>query len=108
MLTGRTLNAEEGHAAGASQYLVDVGQGFSTAMKLAAKAASNTLTTNFAVLHALPRIFESEDSLRRQWSGPGRIFLFTYNPAARTRDLAPYGAVHTLATAGGKTVLTNR
>jgi (methylthio)acryloyl-CoA hydratase len=59
MLTGRTLTAEEGHIAGASQYLVDDGQGFATAMKLAAKAAGNTLTTNFAVLHALPRIFES-------------------------------------------------
>ena len=60
MLTGRTLNAEEGHLAGASQYLVDEGQGLAKAMELAAKAASNTLTTNFAVLHALPRIFESD------------------------------------------------
>ena len=59
MLTGRTLNAEEGHIAGVAQYLVDDGQGLATAMKIAAKAASNTLTTNFAVTHALPRIFES-------------------------------------------------
>jgi hypothetical protein len=29
-------------------------------MALAAKAASNTDTTNFAVLHALPRIAESD------------------------------------------------
>ena len=29
-------------------------------MSLAAKAASNTPTTNFAVLHALPRIFETD------------------------------------------------
>src|SRR5271169_6880847 len=60
MLTGRTLSAEEGHAAGATQYLVDDGKGLETAMALAAKAASNTATTNFAVLHALPRIFESD------------------------------------------------
>lgn len=60
MLTGRTLNADEGHAAGATQYLVDDGKGFETAMALAAKVASNTATTNFAVLHALPRIFESD------------------------------------------------
>jgi (methylthio)acryloyl-CoA hydratase len=60
MLTGRTLNAEEAHSAGATQYLVDDGKGFETAMALAAKAASNTATTNFAVLHALPRIFESD------------------------------------------------
>ncbi len=59
MLTGRTLSAEEGHSAGAAQYLVDDGKGFETAMALAAKAASNTAATNFAVLHALPRIAES-------------------------------------------------
>ena len=60
MLTGRTLNAEEGHAAGVAQYLVEDGKGLEKAMELAAKAASNTPTTNFAVLHALPRIFESD------------------------------------------------
>jgi 4-amino-4-deoxy-L-arabinose transferase-like glycosyltransferase len=55
-----------------------------------------------------PHIFETEQGLRELWSGPRRIFLFTYNPTARTRDLAPLGPVHTLATAGGKTILTNR
>jgi hypothetical protein len=55
-----------------------------------------------------PHIFESEDSLRQLWSRPGRVFLFTYNPAKRGRELAPYGSVHTVATAGGKTVLVNR
>jgi (methylthio)acryloyl-CoA hydratase len=60
MLTGRTLSAEEGHAAGVTQYLVEGGKGLETAMALAAKAATNTPTTNFAVLHALPRIFESD------------------------------------------------
>jgi 4-amino-4-deoxy-L-arabinose transferase-like glycosyltransferase len=54
-----------------------------------------------------PPIFETKQSLRQLWAGPHRIFLFTYNPTTRTRDLAPYGAVHTLAGAGGKTVLTN-
>ncbi len=62
MLTGRTLNAEEGHAAGITQYLVEDGRGLEKAFELAAKAASNTLTTNFAVLHALPRIQESNPS----------------------------------------------
>ncbi len=55
-----------------------------------------------------PAIFETEASLRRLWASPRRIFLFTYNPTARTRDLAPYAPVHTLAAAGGKTILTNR
>ena len=54
-----------------------------------------------------PRIFETEESLHQLWASPRRIFLFTYNPAARTQDLAPYGAIHTLASAGGKTILTN-
>ena len=55
-----------------------------------------------------PRIFEDEDSLRRLWSGSSRVFLFTYHPEARTRDLAPFGPVHRIASSGGKTVLTNR
>jgi 4-amino-4-deoxy-L-arabinose transferase-like glycosyltransferase len=54
-----------------------------------------------------PPIFETEDSLRQLWASPRRIFLFTYNPTTRAKDLAPAGPVHTLASAGGKTVLTN-
>jgi 4-amino-4-deoxy-L-arabinose transferase-like glycosyltransferase len=55
-----------------------------------------------------PSIFETEATLHQLWSSPRRIFLFTYNPPARTEDLTPYGPVHTLASAGGKTVLTNQ
>jgi hypothetical protein len=55
-----------------------------------------------------PQVFETEESLNALWSGPRRIFLFTYNPAARTKDLTPFCIVHTLASAGGKTILTNR
>ena len=47
MLTGRTLSAEEGQAAGATQYLVENGKGLETAMALAAKAASNTRHDQF-------------------------------------------------------------
>jgi 4-amino-4-deoxy-L-arabinose transferase-like glycosyltransferase len=54
-----------------------------------------------------PPIFETEESLRQLWAGRRRIFLFTYNPTTRTQNLNPYGAVHTLASAGGKTILTN-
>jgi 4-amino-4-deoxy-L-arabinose transferase-like glycosyltransferase len=54
-----------------------------------------------------PHIFETEESLRQLWASPRRIFLFTYNPTTRTKDVAPYGAVHTLASSGGKTILTN-
>jgi 4-amino-4-deoxy-L-arabinose transferase-like glycosyltransferase len=54
-----------------------------------------------------PAIFETESTLRQLWASPRRIFLFTYNPATRTHDLAPYGSIQTLASAGGKTILTN-
>jgi 4-amino-4-deoxy-L-arabinose transferase-like glycosyltransferase len=55
-----------------------------------------------------PRIFETEESLRHLWAGPQRIFLFTYHPESRIRELTPFGHVRLLASAGGKTVLTNR
>lgn len=59
MLTGRVYNAEEGHAIGLSQYLVGAGEGMAKAMELARKIASNAPMTNFAVMHALPRIADS-------------------------------------------------
>jgi 4-amino-4-deoxy-L-arabinose transferase-like glycosyltransferase len=55
-----------------------------------------------------PHIFESDASLRTLWASPRRVFLFTYNPAARMLDLANYGSVHVVASAGGKTVLSNQ
>ena len=60
MLTGRILSAEEGHAAGISQYLVSPGDGLAEAIKLARTIAANAAMTNFAVMHALPRIAESD------------------------------------------------
>ena len=55
-----------------------------------------------------PAVFETDASLHQLWSSPRRIFLFTPNPTQRQKDLTPYGPVHTLASAGGKTILTNR
>lgn len=59
MLTGRTLSAEEAHRFGAGQYLVADGAGLEKATELARKAAGNAAMTNFAVIHALPHIAES-------------------------------------------------
>ena len=56
MLTGRVLDAGEGHAAGLSHYLVEPGQGFEQALQLARRVAGNAPLTNFAVMQALPRI----------------------------------------------------
>jgi 4-amino-4-deoxy-L-arabinose transferase-like glycosyltransferase len=55
-----------------------------------------------------PPIFETGASLRSLWATPRRVFLLTYNPAARTAELAPIAPTHTLASAGGKTILVNR
>jgi enoyl-CoA hydratase/carnithine racemase len=57
MLTGRVLDAGEGHAAGLSHYLVE--DGSAHALDLARKIAANSPVTNFAVLQALPRIAEA-------------------------------------------------
>jgi enoyl-CoA hydratase/carnithine racemase len=59
MLTGRRLDAEEGHAAGLTQYLVEKGSASTTALELAQRIAGNAPQTNFAVVQALPRIAEA-------------------------------------------------
>ena len=59
MLTGRRYDAEEGAAAGLSQYVVDDGTGLDFALELATRIAGNASQTNFAVLQALPRIAEA-------------------------------------------------
>ncbi|MGM1062256.1 crotonase/enoyl-CoA hydratase family protein [Saccharothrix sp. Mg75] len=59
MLTGRVLDAAEGHALGLSQYLVGEGEGLAHALGLAATIAKTSPITTFAVLQALPRIAEA-------------------------------------------------
>jgi enoyl-CoA hydratase/carnithine racemase len=56
MLTGRVYGADEGLAIGLSQYKVEVGEGLAKAMELAQRIATNAPLSNFAVMHALPRI----------------------------------------------------
>jgi enoyl-CoA hydratase/carnithine racemase len=59
MLTGRVYGAEEGQALGLSHYLVEAGQGLTRALELAGRIALNAPITNFAVIHALPKIAEA-------------------------------------------------
>ncbi len=59
MLTGRVYSAEEGQQTGLSQYLVADGEGLKKGIELARKIAGNAPMTNFAVMHALPRIVDS-------------------------------------------------
>jgi enoyl-CoA hydratase/carnithine racemase len=60
MLTGRSHDAQTGQALGISHYLVDSGTGLEKALELAGKVSANAPMTNFAVLHALPRIAEAD------------------------------------------------
>ncbi len=60
MLTGRTHDAQTGQVMGISHYVVEAGKGLEKALELARRICANTATTNFAVMHALPRIAESD------------------------------------------------
>jgi enoyl-CoA hydratase/carnithine racemase len=58
MLTGRVYNAQEGERVGLAQYLVPTGTALTQAIELASRIATNAPLTNFALMHALPRIAE--------------------------------------------------
>ena len=58
MMTGRVYNALDAERIGLAQYLVPLGTAFDKAMELAKKIATNAPMTNYALMHALPRIAE--------------------------------------------------
>jgi enoyl-CoA hydratase/carnithine racemase len=58
MLTGRVYNAQDGERVGFAQYLVPTGTAFDKAFELARRIAQNAPLTNYALVHALPRIAE--------------------------------------------------
>ena len=58
MLTGRVYNAQDGERLGFAQYLTPTGQSLDKALELATRIAGNAPMTNFALMHALPRIAE--------------------------------------------------
>ncbi|AMO21849.1 crotonase/enoyl-CoA hydratase family protein [Ramlibacter solisilvae] len=58
MFTGRVYDAREGERVGFAQYLVPAGQAFDKALELAQRVAANAPLTNYALMHALPRIAE--------------------------------------------------
>lgn len=62
MLTGRVYSADEAERAGLAQYLVPDGQGFAKAVEIAQRIAGNAPLSNFAVMHALPRIADQSQS----------------------------------------------
>ena len=62
MLTGRTYGAAEGLSIGFSHYVVGNGEGLAKGIELARKIAANSALSNYAVMHALPRIAETGSS----------------------------------------------
>lgn len=54
-----------------------------------------------------PPVFADRNSLRRAWSGQGRVYLLTYQ-RERIADLQRSAPVRIFATSGGKLILTNR
>jgi len=60
ILTGCTYGAEEGQTFGLSHALVDDGAGLAKGIELAERIATNAPLSNFAVMHVLPRIAESD------------------------------------------------
>jgi enoyl-CoA hydratase/carnithine racemase len=58
MMTGRVYNAVDGERVGFAQYLVPAGTAFDKAVELAKRIATNAPLTNYALMHALPRIAE--------------------------------------------------
>ncbi len=62
MMTGRVYDAQEGLAVGLSQYVVPEGQALAKALALAERIAGNAPISNFAVMHALPRIADQSQS----------------------------------------------
>ena len=58
MLTGRVYNAVDGERVGLAQYLVPAGTALDKALALATQIATNAPLTNYALMHALPRIAE--------------------------------------------------
>lgn len=58
MFTGRVYKAADAERIGLTQYLVPQGTSLEKAMELATRIASNAPLTNYALMHALPRIAE--------------------------------------------------
>ena len=59
MLTGRIYGADEGQTYGLSHMVVDDGAGLAKGIELAERVATNAPLSNYAIMHALPRIAET-------------------------------------------------
>ncbi len=92
MLTGRVYNAQDGERVGLAQYLVPTGQALEKAIELATRIATNAPLTNYALVHALPRIAEQ----------PADHGLFTESLMASIAQSAPEAKERVRAFLDGK------
>ncbi|MDO8450533.1 MAG: crotonase/enoyl-CoA hydratase family protein [Rhodoferax sp.] len=92
MLTGRVYNAQDGERIGLAQYLVPQGQAFEKAFELAVRVTQNAPLTNYALMHALPRIAEQ----------PADHGLFTESMMAAIAQSAPEAKSRVKAFLDGK------
>ena len=56
MMTGRSIDADTAERWAVVNYVVPEGQALAEAIRLAARAATNAELSNYAIIHALPRI----------------------------------------------------
>lgn len=56
MMTGRSIDADTAERWAVVNYVADEGQALAEAIRLAARAATNAELSNYAIIHALPRI----------------------------------------------------
>ena len=63
MLTGRVYSAIEGENIGLSQYLTEENGGMEKALEIAQNICGNAEMTNYALIHALPRIADSSQDI---------------------------------------------
>ncbi len=92
MMTGRVYNAVDGERVGFAQYLVPTGTAFDKALELATRIAQNAPLTNYALMHALPRIAEQ----------PSDQGLFTESMMAAIAQSAPEAKERVRAFLDGK------
>lgn len=93
MFTGRVYNAQDGERIGFAQYLVPTGQAYDKALELAVRVAQNAPMTNYALMHALPRIAEQ----------PADQGLFTESMMAAIAQSAPEAKTRMKSFLEGKT-----
>lgn len=92
MFTGRVYQAAEAERVGLTQYLVPLGGAFDKALELATRIASNAPLTNYALMHALPRIAEQ----------PADHGLFTESLVAAIAQSTPEAKARVRAFLDGK------